>query len=75
MAQRRWVVNASTLILSRKVERIQLLGALADQIAVPRGVNREVSAMPEGERTARVLTMLESAIIVDDEVPPTDILS
>lgn len=75
MAHRRWVVNASPLILLRKVERIQLLGALADQIAAPRAVNREVSAKPDGERTVRTLTTLGSAIIVDDEVPPTDILS
>jgi len=36
MASDRWVVNASPLILLGKVEQIQLLGALAGEIAVPR---------------------------------------
>ncbi|MCF7979971.1 MAG: hypothetical protein K9L82_18580 [Chromatiaceae bacterium] len=75
MAPNRWVVNASPLILLGKVEQIQLLGALAGEIAVPRAVIREVSAKPDGERTVQTLTTLESAIIVDDEVPPANILS
>lgn len=75
MAPRRWVVNASPLILLGKVEQIQLLGALAGQIAVPSAVIREVSAKPDGERAVQTLTALESAIIVDDEVPPAHILS
>ena len=75
MVPNRWVVNASPLILLGKVEQIQLLGALAGEIAVPRAVIREVSAKPDGERTVQTLTALESAIIVDDEVPPANILS
>jgi len=71
----RWVVNASPLILPGKVEQIQLLEALAEQIAVPRAVIREVSAKPDGARSVQTLTALESAIIVDDEVPPANILS
>lgn len=75
MTHRRWVVNASPLILLGKVERIQLLGALADQIAMPRAVIQEVSAKPDGERTVQALTALGSAIIVEDEVVPANILS
>lgn len=75
MVPNRWVVNASPLILLGKVEQIQLLGALAGEIAVPRAVIREVSAKADGERTVQTLTTLESAIIVDDEVPPANILS
>lgn len=75
MVHSRWVVNASPLILLGKVEQIQLLGALAEQIAVPRAVIREVSAKPDGERSVQTLTAFESAIIVDDEVPPANILS
>jgi len=75
MALSRWVVNASPLILLGKVEQIQLLGALAGEIAVPRAVIREISAKLDGERTVQTLTALESAIVVDDEVPPADILS
>jgi len=75
MAPSRWVVNASPLILLGKVEQIQLLGALAGEIAVPRAVIREVSAKPDGERSVKTLAALESAIVVDDEVPPANILS
>ncbi len=75
MALSRWIVNASPLILLGKVEQIPLLGALAGEIAVPRAVIREVSAKPDGEHTVQTLTALESAIVVDDEVPPANILS
>ncbi len=46
MVPNRWVINASPLILLGKVEQIQLLGALAGEIAVPRAVIRGVSAKP-----------------------------
>ncbi len=75
MVHSRWVVNASPLILLGKVEQLQLLEALPEQIAVPRAVIREVSAKPDGERSVQALTALESAIIVDDEVPQANILS
>lgn len=75
MAPSRWVVNASPLILLGKVEQIQLLGALAGEIAVPRAVILEVSAKPDGERTIQTLTALKSAIVVDDELPPANVLS
>ncbi|MBK1724926.1 DUF3368 domain-containing protein [Thiocystis violacea] len=75
MADRRWVVNASPLILLGKVEQIQLLSAVAGQIAVPSAVIREVSAKPDGERAVQTLTALKPAIIVDDEIPPANILS
>jgi len=75
MVPSRWVINASPLILLGKVDQIHLLGALAGQIAVPRSVIREVSAKPDGERSVQTLTALEFAIVVDDEIPPANILS
>jgi predicted nucleic acid-binding protein len=75
MAPDRWVVNASPLILLGKAEQIELLGALAGEVAVPKAVIREVSAKPDGERTVQTLATIESAIFVDDEVPPVNILS
>jgi predicted nucleic acid-binding protein len=75
MAPSRWVVNASPLILLGKIEQIPLLGALAGEIAVPGAVIREVSAKPDGERTVQMLTAPESAIVVDNEVPPVNVLS
>jgi predicted nucleic acid-binding protein len=68
MAPDRWIVNASPLILLGKVEQIQLLGALAGEVAVPKAVIREVSAKPDGARTVQMLTALESAVVMDDEV-------
>jgi predicted nucleic acid-binding protein len=75
MAPSCWVINASPLILLGKVDQIPLFGALAGEIAVPRAVIQEVSAKPDGERTAQTLMALESANVVDDEVPPANILS
>ncbi|MBK1719146.1 DUF3368 domain-containing protein [Thiocystis violacea] len=75
MVPSRSVINASPLILLGKVDQIHLLGALAGQIAVPRSVIREVSAKPDGERSVQTLTALEFAIVVDDEIPPANILS
>ena len=75
MADRRWVANASPLILLGKVEQIQLLSAMVGQIIVPGAVIREVSAKPDGVRAVQTLTALEPAVIVDDEVPPAKILS
>jgi predicted nucleic acid-binding protein len=75
MAPDRWVVNASPLILLGKVEQVQLLGALAGEVAVPKAVIREVSAKPDGARTVLMLTALESAVVVDDEVTSANILS
>jgi len=75
MATKRWVVNASPLILLGKVEQVQLLGALASDIAVPRAVIREVGAKSDGWRTVQALMSLECASIVDDEDPPVNILS
>lgn len=75
MASSRWVVNASPLILLGKVEQIQLLGHLAETLVVPKAVVREVTAKPDGERTIQTLANLDSAIIVNDEVPAANILS
>ncbi len=75
MAPSCWVVNASPLILLGKIDQIALLGAMAREIVVPRAVIREISAKPDGERTVQTLMALESAIVVDDEVPPANILS
>jgi len=75
MAPDRWVVNASPLILLGKVEQIPLLDALAGEVAVPKAVVREVSAKADGARTVQMLTALKSAVVVDDEVTPANILS
>jgi len=42
------VVDASPLILLGKIDRIGLLGALADELVVPQAVAQEVRAKPGG---------------------------
>ena len=75
MAHRHWVVNASPLILLGKSGQLGLLGALAERIAVPRAVVREVGAKPDGDGTLQAINASASFVIVDDEVPSSDILS
>ena len=75
MAHRCWVVNASPLILLGKSEQLGLLGALAERIAIPRAVVREVGAKPDGDGILQAVNTSASFVIVDDEVPPPEILS
>jgi predicted nucleic acid-binding protein len=56
-----WVVNASPLILLGKIDRITLLGELADELIVPEAVGREVAASPAGERVVSEVTSLPRA--------------
>lgn len=58
MAPRRWVVNASPLILLGKTGQVELLGALADQVAIPRAVADEVGAKSDGDETLKAIGIL-----------------
>ena len=65
---RRWIVNASPLILLGKIGHIALLSELADELIVPEAVAREVRAKPNGERAlVEVASLLGARIEV--EVP------
>ena len=44
-----WVVNASPIIALAKVEQLQLLTQLANEILIPEAVIREVLAGPESD--------------------------
>lgn len=46
---RKWVVNASPLILLGKISRIPLLAALAQEVIVPEGVTKEIDRGPDGD--------------------------
>lgn len=50
---RRWVVNASPLILLGKVDQLQLLRDLTDELIIPEGVVQEVGVRPDGIPLAR----------------------
>ncbi|MFM9972311.1 MAG: hypothetical protein ACKVQK_28350 [Burkholderiales bacterium] len=58
MPDRTWVVNASTLILLGKVERLDLLEALAPRLVVPQAVIDEIAA---GANDANAKAVIEWA--------------
>jgi hypothetical protein len=66
---RQWAINASPLILLAKIERLDLLSELADDLLVPEVVLREIGAKPEGLSVlARIDTLsglrVESGVVV-----------
>ena len=63
---RRWVANASPLILLGKIGRLALLSELADEILVPDAVVREVGAKSEGGRGLLEITSLPGARVEAD---------
>lgn len=53
-----WVVNASPLILLGKIDCVDLLSQLSDELIVPDVVVREVGAKPDGERIVSEIASL-----------------
>ena len=64
---RRWVVNASPLILLGKVDQVLLLQQLSDELIIPDGVAQEVQAKPDGERALEALIASPTARIETGE--------
>lgn len=60
------VVNASPLILLARIERLDLLAALADHLVVPEAVIREIQAGSERDATAERIKGLTSLLRVAD---------
>ncbi|MEH2064400.1 MAG: DUF3368 domain-containing protein [Nostoc sp.] len=46
---RRWVVNASPLIVLAKINQVHLLFELCDEVIIPSGVVREISVAPDND--------------------------
>jgi len=65
---RRWVVNASPLILLGKIGHIALLSELSDQVIIPEAVVREIGAKPDGQGTLATIASL-SNMRVEAEIP------
>lgn len=65
---RRWVVNASPLILLDKIGHLALLGELSDETLLPEAVAQEIGARPGGERALAIFRDLPGARIAA-EVP------
>jgi len=51
----RWVLNASPLIVLARIDRADLLFALADELVVPRVVAAEIKAGPASDRARQVI--------------------
>ena len=45
----RWVINASPIIVLAKIDSLDLITQLADEIIVPQAVVNEINAGPEGD--------------------------
>ena len=75
MAHRRWVVNASPLILLGKTGHLGLLGVLTNEVAVPRAVVDEVGAKPDGGAALQEISAAPSFVIVENEAATPEILS
>lgn len=70
---RRWVVDASPLILLGKVGRVDLLHELCDELVVPEIVVREVGAKEEGEALIERLASLPGAIFEPEVVVASEL--
>ena len=49
MHRKKWVVNASPLIILAKVDQILLLKDLCEEMAIPSGVREEIDEGPEND--------------------------
>jgi len=52
VSSKRWIVNASPLVLLGKIGRLDLLESLAVSLAVPQSVIREIGAGSESDPAA-----------------------
>ena len=67
---RRWVVNASPLILLGKVGQLELLMDLSDELIIPRAVVQEVAVKPDGRRAIAQVTSFPATQARDDVAVP-----
>lgn len=70
---RRWVVNASPLILLGKVNEVRLLSMLTDELLVPDAVAHEVRVKPDGEQALSELSALPNVRFLSQVAIPRDV--
>lgn len=68
MSSRRWVVNASPLILLGKIGHLALLESLAPSLAVPQSVLREIGAGGEADTSTGATVSWAKARCIPDIV-------
>lgn len=67
---RRWVINASPLILLGKIDRLSLALDLCDELIVPAAVIQEVSVKTDGSAVVDQLESHSNALFQDEiEIP------
>ena len=66
----RWVINASPLIVLAKIGQIGLLTALADEIAIPDAVVREINSGPSDDPARNWLVGPKVPIVDITTLPP-----
>ena len=74
MAIRRWVVNASPLILLGKAGRLNLLAGLADELVVPQAVLNEVQVRKTGFSIVATLNSSSRFRIAEDILAPQELM-
>jgi predicted nucleic acid-binding protein len=62
---RRWVVNASPLIVLAKINQVNLLFELCDEVIIPSGVVREICVAPDND-PAKLWILNEGSSYVRD---------
>ncbi len=70
----RWILNASPLIVLARIERTDLLLALADELVVPRAVAAEIKAGPASDPARRAIEA-GKFVIMDTPMPPAEVLA
>lgn len=71
---KRWVVNASPLIVLAKVGQAELLLSLADEVTIPRQVAAEIAAGPPDD-PARKWLAAQKLVVADLPTLPPELLA
>jgi len=74
MHRKKWVVNASPLIILAKVDQILLLKDLCEEMAIPSGVKEEIDEGPEND-SARIWLKRDGKKWVRDSGPINPVIS
>ncbi|MEX2399258.1 MAG: hypothetical protein WD423_00705 [Rhodothermales bacterium] len=72
---RKWVVNASPLILLAKVDHIHLLTELMDTLVIPAAVAEEVNAGPDDDPARRWLREIGSEYVRATQDEASDVVA
>ena len=66
---KRWVINASPLIILAKIGQVGLLAALADEIVIPDRVVREINAGPSNDPAKNWLAEPKVPVVLVSNLP------